>query len=374
MKVNFLDLKRINASISEELVQACARVVDSGWYINGAELAKFEREFADYCGVKYCIGVANGLDALTLTLRAWKVLGKLKSGDEVIVPANTYIATILAITENDLVPILVEPDNRTFNIAIDRISEAITKKTRAIIPVHLYGQLADMPEIARLAEAYGLLVLEDSAQAHGAHYQGKKAGAWGDASGFSFYPGKNLGALGDGGAVTTDDEALASTLISLRNYGSEIKYQNEMKGVNSRLDEIQASVLSIKLKYLDAHNRFRRAVATRYLNEIKNDLLRLPVEQFSDTSRDAHVWHVFVVRCTNRKSFQDYLSSCGVQTLIHYPIPPHKQQALEEMSHLVLPITELIHEEVVSLPIGPCMTNEEIDLVIHACNTYSAAP
>jgi dTDP-4-amino-4,6-dideoxygalactose transaminase len=373
MKVNFLDLKRINASMSDEVIEACARVVDSGWYINGSELANFEQEFADYCGVKYCIGVANGLDALTLTLRAWKKLGKLKNGDEVIVPANTYIATILAVTENDLVPILVEPDNETFNISPDRISAAITKKTRAIIPVHLYGQLADMPEIARLAAEHGLLILEDSAQAHGACFQGKKAGAWGDASGFSFYPGKNLGALGDGGAVTTNDEILASTLISLKNYGSEIKYHNEMKGVNSRLDEIQAAILRIKLKYLDEHNQFRREVANRYIAEIKNDLLRLPVEQFSTLSRDAHVWHVFVIRCANRKMFQEHLSSYGVQTIIHYPIPPHKQRALLEMSHLVLPITERIHDEVVSLPIGPCMTREEIDLVIHACNAYSAA-
>ena len=275
--IPFLDLKSINAQYRAEMIEACTRVIDSGWYIGGKELERFEKNFAEYCDTKYCIGVANGLDALILTLRAWKELGKLQSGDEVIVPANTYIASILAISANHLTPVLVEPDTYTCNIDPKKIEAAITPKTRAILPVHLYGQIADMPAIMRIAEKYNLLVLEDSAQAHGASITGKKVGNWGHASGFSFYPGKNLGALGDAGAITTNDAELAQMLKALRNYGSHEKYKNLVQGVNSRLDEIQAAMLDMKLKYLDQEIQHRRYIANLYLNGIKNPLVQLPL-------------------------------------------------------------------------------------------------
>lgn len=370
--IPFLDLKAINAQYRDELIEACTRVIDSGWYIGGQELAKFEQDFADYCGTQFAIGVANGLDALTLVLRAWIEMGKLKAGDEIIVPANTYIASILAITENKLVPVLVEPDIATYNINPDSIEASITDKTKAILPVHLYGQLADMPAIMDIAEHHNLLVLEDSAQAHGASLQGKKAGNWGDASGFSFYPGKNLGALGDAGAITTSDSELADTLRALRNYGSHEKYKNLFQGVNSRLDEIQAAMLRVKLRHLDTETAHRRKVASAYLKGINNPAVILPTDNPTINIRihNAHVWHVFVIRCEQREALQKYLMEEGIQTLIHYPIPPHQQQAYKEWNDQHLPISELIHKQVLSLPMGPIISMDEIENIIQILNRF----
>ncbi|NOI72289.1 DegT/DnrJ/EryC1/StrS family aminotransferase [Vibrio owensii] len=365
--VNFLELKRLNAEYENELKQACARVIESGWYILGAETEKFEQEFANYCGVKHCIGVANGLDALTLTLKAWREQGKINKGDEVIVPGNTYIASVLAVTEADLVPVFVEPNEVTHNICPKAIEAAITDKTKVIIPVHLYGQLADMPTIMDLAAKHQLLVLEDSAQSHGAELEGKRSGAWGDASGFSFYPGKNLGALGDGGAITTDDDELAETLRALRNYGSHIKYQNLYKGLNSRLDEMQSAMLSVKLKYLPAQTNARQKLAEFYLREINNPYVTLP----EVTEPLAHVWHLFVVRTPNREALVEHLTKCGIQTQVHYPIAPHKQQAYAELNHLHLPLTEQLQEEVLSLPMSPYLNEQERRAVVAAINSFS---
>ena len=364
--IPFLDLKAINAQYRDELIAACTRVIDSGWYIAGNELAQFEQEFASYCGAKHAIGVANGLDALILTLRAWKELGKLHDGDEVIVPSNTYIASILAISANGLVPVLVEPDLATYNLCPLQTEAAITAKTRAILPVHLYGQLADMPAIIDIAQRHNLLVLEDSAQAHGASLDGKKAGNWGDASGFSFYPGKNLGALGDAGAVTTNDDQLAETLRALRNYGSHEKYKNLFQGVNSRLDEIQAAMLSVKLKHLDTEIVHRRKVAKAYLEGISNPAIILPVPQ-----EEAHVWHVFVIRCEQREALQKHLLDHGVQTLIHYPIPPHQQQAYKEWKMDSYPVSEMIHQQVLSLPISPLITAMQTQKIIKLINNFN---
>lgn len=369
--IPFLDLKAINAQYREELIKAATRVIDSGWYIQGKEVKAFEQEFANYCGTKHCIGVANGLDALTLTLRAWKELGKLQEGDEVIVPANTYIASILAITENRLVPVLVEPDETTYNLCPLKAEAAITDKTRAIMPVHLYGQLADMPALLDIAEQHKLLVLEDAAQAHGASINGRKAGNWGHAAGFSFYPGKNLGALGDAGAITTNDDELASTLRALGNYGSHKKYENRYQGVNSRLDEIQAAMLRIKLRHLDKEIAARRQVAHAYINGIKNDALILPLTP--DTSPliyTNHVWHLFVIRTAQRDALQQHLAAAGVQTLIHYPIPPHQQQAYRNWPKQTFPLAEQIHSEVLSLPISPILDEENINQVVEACNAW----
>ncbi|SFQ11122.1 dTDP-4-amino-4,6-dideoxygalactose transaminase [Geopseudomonas sagittaria] len=366
--IPFLNLQEINLICRQEMIEACTRVIDSGWYIAGNELSRFEAAFAEYCSTNHCIGVANGLDALTLTLRAWKELGKLKEGDEVIVPANTYIASILAITENRLTPVLVEPDEATFNLCPRKAEAAITSRTRAILPVHLYGQLADMPALLDIAERHNLLVLEDSAQAHGASIGGRKAGNWGDASGFSFYPGKNLGALGDAGAITTSDDELATTLRALRNYGSHEKYKNLYQGVNSRLDEIQAAMLSVKLKYLDEQTARRREIARLYLEGIDNPAIQLP----QCTNEEQHVWHLFVIRCEQRAALQQHLSECGVQTLIHYPLPPHQQQAYPQWNSMNRPLTERIHQEVLSLPIGPTLTVEDATLVIEACNQFRA--
>lgn len=364
--VKFLDLHEINNDFRDELICACTRVIDSGWYIGGTELAAFERQFATYCGVEHCVGVANGLDALILSLRAWKRLGRLKEGDEIIVPANTYIASVLAVTENRLVPVLVEPDEATFNLCPVKAEAAITNKTRAILSVHLYGQLADMPAILALAERHGLLVLEDAAQAHGASIDGRRAGSWGHASGFSFYPGKNLGALGDAGAITTNDAELARTVRALGNYGSHEKYINIMPGVNSRLDEIQAAMLGVKLRYLDRDTERRRNASRLYLNEIKNPRIALPAWERSEQ----HVWHIFAVRCKERSALQKHLAAAGVQTLIHYPVPPHRQRAYEAYSSLSLPITEAIHDEVLSLPIGPSMSTDDLRVVVAALNEY----
>ncbi len=364
--IPFLDLKAINAQYSDELKAACNRVIDSGWYIAGKELENFEKNFARYCATKHTVGVANGLDALILTLRAWMELGLLQEGDEVIVPANTYIASILAITQNNLIPVLVEPNKNTYNLCPENTKKAITKKTKVILAVHLYGHLADMPAITEIAKEHGLLVLEDSAQAHGAEINGIKAGNWGHASGFSFYPGKNLGALGDGGAITTNDDELAQTLRALRNYGSHEKYKNIYKGANSRLDEIQAAMLDVKLKHLDADTNKRRDIAERYLTEINNPLITMPVA----LDRNSHAWHVFVIRCEKRDELQKYLLDNGIQTLIHYPIPPHKQEAYSEWNEINLPITDEIHAKVLSLPISPVIADDDITKVIQALNEY----
>lgn len=364
--IPFLDLKAINQQYQAELKEACARVIDSGWYIMGKELDAFEQEFAAYCGSSKAIGVANGLDALILTLRAWKELGKLKDGDEVIVPANTYIASILAISENKLIPVLVEPDPETFNLTAKNIAKNITPKTKVILPVHLYGQISPMKEIMQLAKEHKLLVFEDCAQAHGAMIEGKKAGTWGDAGAFSFYPGKNLGALGDAGAITTNDDELAQTIKALRNYGSHKKYENLYQGVNSRLDEIQAAMLRIKLRHLEAETMRRQQIAQAYRTNITNSLITLP--QVAQES--AHVWHLFVVRCEHREALQQYLASKDIQTLIHYPTPPHKQQAYKEYSTQSLPLTELIHQQVLSIPLDPTMSNEAIVQVINASNSF----
>lgn len=367
-KVPFLDLKAINQNHRDELIQAFTRVLDSGWYVHGKEHEAFEREFAAYCGTAHCIGVANGLDALTLVLRAWKELGRLKEGDEVLVPANTYIASILAITENRLTPVLIEPDPQTYNLDPGRLLAAMTSRTRAVLAVHLYGLAANMGEIKRFAEAHDLKVLEDAAQAHGAVHGGRRVGAWGDAAGFSFYPGKNLGALGDAGAVTTQDEELAHTLRALRNYGSHKKYHNQYQGPNSRLDEIQAAFLRIKLAGLDLENSRRRAVAGRYLSEIHNSLIAMPM---SPHEPESNVWHIFPVRVKNRERLQRHLQRSGVQSLVHYPIPPHQQQAYLEWLGQSLPITEAIHRELLSMPISPVMPTEDVDYVIQALNQYS---
>ncbi len=370
--INFLDLKTINSKFRDELVEACSRVIDSGWYITGSELTQFEHDFATYCGSKHCIGVANGLDALILTLRAWKELGKLKDGDEVIVPANTYIASVLAITENNLIPVLVEPDESSLNLCPHNVKAAITTKTRAILPVHLYGQLANMPALIDLAQQNNLLVLEDSAQAHGASIGGRKAGNWGNASGFSFYPGKNLGALGDAGAVTTNDDELAQTLRALRNYGSHEKYKNLYQGVNSRLDEIQAAMLRVKLKHLDEQTEHRRQIAQIYMDSIKNPLISLPLkDNISPISFESHVWHLFVIRSEFRDDLQKHLADNGIQTLIHYPIPPHQQKAYPDWNQLKFPLTEIIHQQILSLPMDPTLSIQNAHQIVHACNSFS---
>lgn len=371
--IPFLDLKSLNLQYREELIAAATQVIDSGWFIQGGLLAKFESEFSEYAGARHCIGLANGLDALTLTIRAWKELGRLQEGDEIIVPANTYIASILAITENRLKPILVEPSAKTYNICPLNIRSAITERTRAILPVHLYGQLADMPAIMEIAREHNLLVLEDAAQAHGASTNGRRAGSWGDASGFSFYPGKNLGALGDGGATTTSCEELSTMLKALRNYGSHEKYLNVYQGVNSRLDEIQAAMLSVKLKSLDEQTQKRRVIANIYLKNIVNKHIALPLSADQDAlTFMEHVWHLFVVRSEHREALQIHLKERGVQTLIHYPIPPHKQQAYKAWGYKSYPITEAIHREVLSLPISPIMPVEDAFAVVDACNSFRA--
>lgn len=365
--IKFLDLYEINKKYRDELIAACTRVIDSGWYIGGKELEAFETRFAAYCGTRFAVGAANGLDALTLTFRAWKELGKLRDGDEIIVPANTYIASILAVTENNLLPVLVEPNPKTFNVDPAAVAAAVTTKTKAVLPVHLYGHIADMPSILDISHKYKLLVLEDSAQAHGAEIHGRKTGNWGDASAFSFYPGKNLGALGDAGAMVTNDEELAHTVRALGNYGSTEKYRCDRKGVNSRLDEIQAAMLSVKLNYLDQEILARRKIAHRYLTEIKNPTVTLP----SLESDERHVWHLFAIRCSKRNQLSNWLTAKGIQTLIHYPIPPHRQLAYQELAYKSLPITESIHEEILSLPISSVISDDDISRVILAINHFS---
>ena len=363
--IPFLDLKNINAEYRKELLSVFADVLDSGQFIRGPYVERFETEFAAFCGSQFCVGVGNGLDALSLTLRAWKELGKLNDGDEIIVPANTFIASILAITENRLIPVLIEPDLLTYNISAQGIEDAMTMKTRAILPVHLYGQISPMPEIMTLATAHDLLVLEDCAQAPGAELHNIKTGGWGDASTFSFYPGKNLGALGDGGAVVTNDPDLASMIKKIGNYGSEKKYTHLLKGVNSRLDELQAAFLLVKLNYLEDANAARRAVAREYCRNINN-----PHIYVSPICGLDHVYHLFVVRTQFRDALASHLEQRRVSTIMHYPTPPHKQAAYQEFSSSSFPITELIHRQILSLPISPIIEQHEIDSVVEACNSF----
>ena len=367
----FLDLKNINNQCREELIEAATRVIDSGWYIQGEELRAFEREYATYCGTKYCIGLANGLDALTIIFRAWRELGMLKDGDEVIVPANTYIASVLAITENQLKPVLVDPDEHTYNLSPAKTAAAITPNTKVILAVHLYGKLAPMNQLMNLADKYGLLVIEDSAQAHGASIDSRKAGNWGHAAAFSFYPGKNLGALGDAGAVTTNDGELANTIRALGNYGSIKKYEHFYKGVNSRLDDIQAAMLRVKLKYLDDSNKKRKLIALQYSKQIKNPLLVQPInsDQSFETIQD-HVFHLYVIQTAKRNNFKTYLKNQNIETLIHYPVPPHKQNAYSTDLKITLPITERLSDTVVSIPISPIMSEGEIEHVIEVCQSF----
>jgi len=354
VKVPFLDLRDAYLELAPELEAVFLRVMDSGWYMLGPEVEAFEREFAAYCGARFCVGVGNGLDALHLILRAWGI----GPGDEVIVPANTYIATWLAVSYSGARPVPVEPDPRTYNLDPQRLETAISMRTRAILPVHLYGLPADMDPIRAVARQHGLKVIEDAAQAHGARYRGRRPGALGDAAAFSFYPTKNLGAFGDGGAVVTDDPELAGRIAALRNYGSRRKHENEIKGYNSRLDELHAALLRVRLRHLDEWTERRRARARLYLSLLSGLPLTLPHEP----TWAEHAWHLFVIRTTQREALQSLLNARGVGTLIHYPIPPHLQPAYEELGLRAgaLPVTEAIHREVLSLPIGPHLSEQQV--------------
>jgi dTDP-4-amino-4,6-dideoxygalactose transaminase len=365
--IPFLDLKAINAQYRAELIDACTQVIDSGWYVHGNECDEFEKEFAKYCGAKYAIGVANGLDALILILRAYKEIGFMQDSDEIIVPSNTYIASILAITENNLVPVLIEPELDTYLLDWTKIEEKITSKTKAILPVHLYGQVCQMDKISEIAKKYDLKVIEDSAQSHGAYFKDKRCGNLGDASGFSFYPGKNLGALGDGGAVTTNDSELAQIIKALGNYGSHKKYENRYKGVNSRLDEMQAAMLRVKLRHLDSEIAKRREIANYYLEKIKHENIILPTVKYEGN----HVWHLFVIRTKKRAELQQYLLENGIQTLIHYPLAPHKQEAYKEWSNESFLISEQIHDEVLSLPISAVQILEDTQKIVKVINDFN---
>jgi dTDP-4-amino-4,6-dideoxygalactose transaminase len=365
--IPFLDLKTINAHYKDALLEACSRVIDSGWYIHGRECEAFEAAFANYCGTKHCVGVANGLDALILIIRAYKELGIMQDGDEIIVPSHTYIASILAISANQLIPVLVEPDINTYLIDPLKIEQAITSKTKAMLPVHLYGQTCQMDAINQIAKRYNLKVIEDSAQSHGAYFKDKRSGNLGDASGFSFYPGKNLGALGDGGAITTNDDDLAQTVRALGNYGSHKKYENMYKGINSRLDEMQAAFLRVKLNFLDQEIAQRRMIANYYGEHITNEKIIVPMIE----RQDNHVWHLFVVRCDKRNALQNHLTQNGIQTLIHYPIPPHKQAAYKEWHSYSFPISEAIHNEVLSLPISAYQSLEETYKIVQVLNAFT---
>jgi|SRR5690554_456004 len=365
--IPFLDLKAINYRFENDFQSELKQFLDSGHYILGAQVKVFESNFARFCGSTHCIGVGNGLDALRLILEGYKVLGKLQENDEVLVASNTYIATILAIKQAGLTPVLIESELETYNFDIDSLGRSITEKTKAIMPVHLYGQLSPMTEILELAKKHSLLVIEDAAQAHGAmDREGKCAGNLGDAAGFSFYPTKNLGALGDGGAITTNDDNLAKVVLKLRNYGTSSKYVNELLGFNSRLDELQAAFLNCKLPSLNMDNNRRQEIAKRYISEIKNDKIQLPNYDGSEN----HVFHLFVVRVENRFDFIDFLDRNNIGYLIHYPIPPHQQEALSEYKDLKFPVTEMIHQEVISLPISPVMTEVDVEKVIAVLNKY----
>jgi len=362
-----LDLKAVTAPYREDLIAAAARVIEGGWYVQGREHDLFEVEFAEYQSGGHVIGVANGLDALSLVFRVWKEQGLMQDGDEVLVPANTYIASILAVTENRLRPVFVEPNARTFNLDPERLGAALTTRTRAVMAVHLYGQAAEMPAIAEFATRNGLKLIEDAAQAHGAVVGRKKVGAWGDAAGFSFYPSKNLGALGDGGAIFTRDAALAETVRAVRNYGSRNRYENIYRGINSRLDEMQAAFLRVRLRHLDCENARRREIAARYKREIGNPHVRTPEMPGLE---ERHVWHLFVIRVSERTQFMRKLLNAGIQTAIHYSIPPHRQACFPEYHGLHLPIIEAIHREVVSLPMNPVMSDNDVASVISAVNAF----
>lgn len=366
--IKFLDLGKVTASHGEEINAAVTRVTNSGWYLQGKENENFERDFAGYIGTEHCVGCANGLDALIWIFRAYVEMGVMKPGDEVIVPANTYIASILAISENGLVPVLVEPDIDTYQIDPERIEEAITPRTKAILIVHLYGQCAYTGKIGELCGKYGLKLIEDNAQAHGCRFNGRRTGSLGDAAGHSFYPGKNLGALGDAGAVTTNDGELAKVIRAVANYGSTKKYVFRYKGRNSRLDEIQAAVLDAKLRHLDEDNARRKEVAMMYIDGIKNPLITVP--KVSDY--DAHVFHIFPILAEKRDELQKYLTENGVQTIIHYPIPPHKQECYKEWNNLSFPITERLATQELSLPVSPVITDEEVSEVIRILNAWQA--
>jgi dTDP-4-amino-4,6-dideoxygalactose transaminase len=381
--IKFLDLQKINAQYAVELKQAAAEVIDSGWYLLGERVKRFETNLANYIGVKHAIGVANGLDALRLILKAYIEMGVMEEGDEVIVPANTYIASILAITDNRLKPVLVEPDINTYNLDISLIEKYITPRTKAIMVVHLYGQVCWSEELEAIAKKYNLKIIEDNAQAIGAIYtpnpkhqttnKEQRTGSLGDAAGFSFYPGKNLGALGDSGAVTTNDDELAEAVRAIANYGSKIKYQNEYQGLNSRLDEMQAAFLDIKLKYLDAENQRRREIAQYYCEYIANPATSLPVfanPQSEICNLKSHVWHLFVIRTPHRNELQKYLSENGIQTLIHYPIPPHKQLAYKAWNKTSFPLTEKIHNEVLSIPMSCVITAKELKKIVTDVNAF----
>lgn len=367
MEIKFLDLQKINLEHQNEIEKYLTDVFRSGWYLLGERTKTFEENLSKYIGVKHSIGVANGLDALRLIIKAYKELGVFSDGDEIIVPANTYIASVLAITDNNLTPILVEPSLADFNLDIDKIEAAISEKTKAVMTVHLYGQTAYHEKLKEIALKHGLKIIEDNAQAIGAEFNGVKTGNLGDAAGFSFYPGKNLGALGDGGAVTTNDNVLAATVRALANYGSNKKYENAYKGLNSRLDELQAAILDVKLSYLDKDNEKRRTIAKRYITEIKNDKIILPSLPENDLR---HVYHLFVIRTAKRTELQKFLSDNGVHSIIHYPIPPHQQECYKELNHLSFPITEQLSQEVLSLPISQVMTPEEVDHVIETLNRF----
>lgn len=365
--ISFLDLKKINSQYASELKNAASRVIDSGWYLMGKELENFEQNYSKFCGIDYTLGVANGLDALRLIFKAYIEIGIMKSGDEVIVPSNTFIASVLAITDNDLIPIFVEPNLNTYNLDSSKIEKAITSKTKAILTVHLYGQNSIDERMLHICKKYKLKLIEDAAQSHGAKWNGKVMGSLGDAAGHSFYPGKNLGALGDAGAVTTNDEILFNTIKALRNYGSQKKYENIYRGLNSRLDEIQAAFLNIKLNYIEKDIQKRRTVANYYLNNIKNNNIILPEVK----NEEGHVWHLFVIRIKNRDEFQKYLDSNGVQTIIHYPIPPYKQKCYENMNSLSFDLTEQIYNEIVSLPISSVLTIEELNKIVNLINSFN---
>jgi dTDP-4-amino-4,6-dideoxygalactose transaminase len=366
--IPFLEFSKLNAPYKKELMDAVSDVIDNGQYILGAKVVEFENAFAEYCGTKHAIGVGNGLDALTLIIRGYKELGVMKEGDEILVPSNTYIASILAITENRLVPVLVEPDLATYNIDPILLEAKITPKTKAILTVHLYGHVAYSEAMQKIADKHGLKIIEDSAQAHGAERKGKKAGNLGDASGFSLYPSKPLGAVGgDAGIITTNDDKLAEVVRAIRNYGSQQKYHNLYQGVNSRLDEIQAAMLLVKLGHLDEENAYRINIAKRYREEIKNPKIILPGTE----DEASHVWHLFVTRTENRDAFQKYLTDNGVGSLIHYPIPPHKQPAYKDWNNESYPISEAIHKTVLSLPLHNALTDDEVTAVIRACNSFA---
>nr|WP_321453715.1 DegT/DnrJ/EryC1/StrS family aminotransferase [uncultured Carboxylicivirga sp.] len=366
-QIPFLDLKLINQKYEADIKNAFDRLLTSGWYLFGEEKKLFEEELAQYNGSKYVVGTANGLDALTLILKGYKELGQLKEGDEIIVPANTYIASIISIINSGLVPLLVEPKEQTFNIDYSCIEQAITSKTRAIMVVHLYGLISDISHVKAIAKTNNLLLIEDNAQAIGASCQGVKSGCLGDAAAFSFYPGKNLGALSDAGAVATNNKELAEVVLALSNYGSTQKYVNKYVGLNSRLDELQAAILRIKLKDIDWVNAERQRIALKYHLEINNPLIQLPL---LPDSKEEHVWHLFVVRTINRENFVAYLKEKGIATVIHYPIPPHKQEALKTFSHLELPVSERLHADVLSIPLHQCLTLDEQNYIINQINEY----